>query len=416
VLSGLITGRNQGGPSVGAAAAYGSIPIRPGLVARIRESLANGRDPIFVDLGATGELAVARVRILLLCILLTIQILPGTTTEIRRVTLPLNIVALVIAFLVYILASRRPQPWLEGFGSSAADVTLVSCGLAAFLLLDQPHTAVNSGTLFELYFLAIGCASLRYNPQACALTGLLAVVQYGTIVVYTAGRWNLNDVRYAPFKLGMFDWSTQGMRLILLAGAALVSALIVLRAQSLRQISTIDVLSGAATRRAFDERLEAEASRARRNYRPLAIALIDIDNFKQVNDTRGHATGDAVLRAVAGMFLESLRPSDMVARFGGDEFALLLPETTADLVMDRLERLRAAVADAGVLPAGDRSRKPVQVTLSIGVANWPDDGQRIHLVLAAADARLYEAKRRGRNRIVGPAQHAVLHEVGAENA
>ncbi|MBI1959634.1 MAG: hypothetical protein HYS36_10480, partial [Candidatus Rokubacteria bacterium] len=74
MLSGLITGRNQGGPSVGAAAAYGSIPIRPGLVARLRESLANGRDPIFVDLGATGELAVARVRILLLCILLTIQI------------------------------------------------------------------------------------------------------------------------------------------------------------------------------------------------------------------------------------------------------------------------------------------------------------------------------------------------------
>jgi len=415
VLSGLITGWNHGEPSAGAVAAYGSIPVRPGLVARIRESLADRRDPIFVDLGATGELAVARVRILLLCILLTIQILPGTTTEIRRVTLPLNIVALVIALLVHFLASRRPQPWLEGFGSSAADVTLVSCGLAAFLLLDQPHTAVNSGTLFELYFLAIGCASLRYNPQACALTGLLAVVQYGTIVVYTAGRWNLNDVRYAPFKLGMFDWSTQGMRLILLAGAALVSALIVLRAQSLRHLSTIDVLSGAATRRAFDERLQAEASRARRSYRPLTIALIDIDNFKQVNDTRGHATGDAVLRAVAGIFLHSLRPSDVVARFGGDEFALLLPETTAELVMDRLERLRAAVADAGVLPAGDRSGKPVQVTLSIGVANWPDDGPRIHLVLAAADARLYEAKRRGRNRIVGPAQDAELREVGAEN-
>jgi diguanylate cyclase (GGDEF)-like protein len=84
--------------------------------------------------------------------------------------------------------------------------------------------------------------------------------------------------------------------------------------------------------------------------------------------------------------------------------------------MDRLERLRAAVADAGVLAPGDRSGKPLRVTLSIGVANWPDDGPRIHLVLAAADARLYEAKQRGRNRIVGPAPHAVLHEVGAENA
>ncbi|MBI2526564.1 MAG: GGDEF domain-containing protein [Candidatus Rokubacteria bacterium] len=398
------------------AAAPGARAVRRGPFGRIRENLADSRDPIFVGLGASGELLAARVRILLLCVLLAIQLVPGTAADIRLVTLPLNVVALIVAFLFYRVASRRPRPWLEGSASSAADVTLVSCGLAAFLLLDQPHTAVNSGTLFELYFLAIGCASLRYNPQACALTGLLAVAQYGAIVVYAAARWNLNDARYAPFKLGMFDWSTQGMRLILMAGAALVSALIVLRAKNLHHLSTTDLLSGAASRRAFDERLEAEASRARRNGRPFTLALIDVDNFKQVNDTRGHATGDAVLRAVAAIFVRSLRPSDMVARFGGDEFALLLPETSAELVMDRLERLRAEVAASRIRPSGDRSGKPVQVTLSIGAASWPDDGPLVPLVLAAADARLYEAKRRGRNRLVGPAPHEELREPSPRDA
>jgi len=416
VLSWVVKELNRVEPPAGAVAAAGTVAGRPGLFARIREGLADRRDPMFAGLGASGELSVARVRILLLCVLLAIQLVPGTAADIRLVTLPLNVVALIVAFLFHLVASRRPQPWLEGFASSAADVTLVSCSLAAFLLLDQPHTAVNNGTLFELYFLAIGCASLRYNPQACALTGLLAVAQYGTIVVYAAARWNLNDARYAPFKLGMFDWSTQGMRLILIGGAALVSALIVLRAQGLRQMSTTDLLSGAASRRAFDERLEAEASRARRNCRPLTVALIDVDNFKRVNDTRGHATGDAVLRAVAAIFLRALRPSDMVARFGGDEFALLLPETSAELVMDRLERLRAEVAAARIRPSGDRSGKPVQVTLSIGVANWPDDGPLMPLVLAAADARLYEAKRRGRDRIMGPAQHAGPREPNPPDA
>src|SRR5439155_17418185 len=122
----------------------------------------------------------------------------------RAVTRPLTLVALVLAFLFYLLAWRQPRPWMEGFASSGVDVTLVSCGLAAFLLLDRPHVAVNGTTMFEVYFLVIGCASLRYNPQACAWTGLLAIGQYAALVFYAVGRWNLNDERYAPFRYGMF--------------------------------------------------------------------------------------------------------------------------------------------------------------------------------------------------------------------
>lgn len=365
------------------------------------EGLKDNREPFLIDSGAGGELAAARVRILLLVILLGIQFVPGISAEARRVTLPLNIVALVLAVLFFYLAWRLPRPWMEGLASSAADVTLVSCGLAAFLLLDQPHAAVNSWTLFEVYFLAIACASLRYNPQACALTGLLAVAQYAGIVAYAAARWNLNDARFYPFRYGMFDWHTQALRMVLLGAAGLVSALIVLRVQRLRYLSDTDRLTGALNRRGFDQQLAAELSRARRHRRPFAVALLDIDGLRRVNTSAGHARGNAVLASVGALLRRSVRDGDAVGRFGGDEFALLLPETTTELVMGRLEGFCDAAARAGIIALTGKKETAAGVTLSIGVASWPDDGQQIEHVMATVTERLRAAKERGGGRIVG---------------
>lgn len=382
--------------------AGGAVPSSvTALRARMLAGLADQRAPLFIDSGAGGELLVARVRILLLVILLWIQLVPAVSVETRRVTLPLNVVALVLALLFYSLASRLPRPWMDGFASSAADVTLVSCGLSAFLLLDQPHAAVNNWTLFEVYFLATACASLRYNAQACALAGLLAVAEYAAIVAYAAARWNLNDARYVPFKYGMFDWHIQGLRLILLAAAGLVSALIVLRTQRLRHLSDTDRITGAATRPAFEQQLAAEASRGRRHGRPFAVALVGIDGLRRVNTTGGHAKGNAVLQSVASLLRRSVREADTVARFGGDEFALLLPETTAELVVGRLENFCEAAARAGIIPRGGRKDEATGVTLSIGVASWPDDGQQIDDVMATVNDRLRAATERGGSRIVG---------------
>ena len=375
--------------------------FRSDVAARLRGVVDHG-DVGTATLAISGEILVARVRLLLVALLLAMQMLPGTDSDTRRVTLPLTVVALVVAALFHHLAGRRPRPWLQGFASSAVDVTMVSCGLAAFLVLDQPHVALNNHTLFELYFIAIACAGLRYNPQACAMTGLLALAQYGAIVAYGATRWSLNDARYAPFREGMVDLSAQGARLMILAAAAVVSAIIVLRAQSLREISHTDRLTGLANRRAFDDRLGLEGERARRYGRPFAVALIDVDHFKRINDTFGHAQGDLALRAVAGVIERAHRATDVAARVGGDEFALLLPETTAELVMARIEALRRQIGDAQILEASGAVLGPDRVTVSIGVANWPDDGEAPETVLATADARLYEAKRLGRDCAVGP--------------
>jgi len=357
------------------------------------------RDQLFIDAAISGELLVARVRIVLLLMLFLIQLIPGAEPDYRRVALPLNGLALGLALGFHMLALRVARPWL-GFLSSGADVTLVSIGLAAFLFFDQPLTAVNSRSIFEVYFLAIGCASLRYNWRVCVLTGVLAVGEYAAIVGYAVTHWSLNDARFAPFKAGTFDWNIVGARFVLLAAAAVLSAFIVVRSRRLQQMSAIDRLTGVFNRNSFDQQLTEESDRSRRYARPFAVAILDVDHFKRFNDTHGHAGGDVVLRTVAQTLRRSVRKSDIVARYGGEEFALILPETTAELVVGKLEVLRRAVADARI-SIGKR-RRTVGVTVSIGVASWPDDGASTDDVVACADERLYEAKRRGRDRTVGP--------------
>jgi diguanylate cyclase (GGDEF)-like protein len=175
-------------------------------------------------------------------------------------------------------------------------------------------------------------------------------------------------------------------------------------AQLARQ-SAEDPLTGLANRRSLDARLAAEWAAVRSggsaHGRRLSLALIDVDEFKQVNDRWSHAMGDAVLRAVARRLREFCRESDFVARYGGEEFALLLPATDVDGAQVLCEKLRATLAahDWNALAPG------LRVTVSIGVAD--DAGAAdVESLLAAADAQLYEAKRGGRNQVRAPLQAA----------
>jgi diguanylate cyclase (GGDEF)-like protein len=142
-----------------------------------------------------------------------------------------------------------------------------------------------------------------------------------------------------------------------------------------------------------------EEMRAERYSRPLAIAMIDIDHFKQFNDTYGHASGDEALRVASRAIRNCVRRTDLVARYGGEEFVVAFLETDGTSAAQKAEDIRRAVEAQRVLLKG--SRGVTNITVSIGVACWPDDGDAIRAIIEQADARLYRAKQAGRNRVVG---------------
>jgi diguanylate cyclase (GGDEF)-like protein len=347
------------------------------------------RDRMLVDAGADGERLVARIRILLLCLLLLVQAVPSPDPLDNLVGFSLNVLALAAAFGIFFLAAYRYRPWLA-FASSGIDVSLVTLGLVGFFVVGKPETAVNSKVVFELYFLAIGCASLRYDWRICAMSGALAVAQYSAIVAYA---WRLYGVGAQP----AFGWNVQVGRVIVLIAAALISVAAVLRAQRLRLLSITDRLTGVANRGFFDQRLAEEESRARRYGHPFAIAIVDVDYFKRFNDTYGHVAGDRALQTLAETLRSSVRRSDVVARYGGEEFALILPETGLEEAAHKIELIRRLVTAAEV--AVD-ARRMAKLDISGGVAEFPRDGGDARSVLAAADARLYEAKHAGRGRVI----------------
>jgi diguanylate cyclase (GGDEF)-like protein len=164
------------------------------------------------------------------------------------------------------------------------------------------------------------------------------------------------------------------------------------RERELLRLAATDPLTGLANRRAFFEALETEVARSRRYGRPLALLMADVDGLKAANDSGGHVAGDKLLAALASILRDGVRGVDLPARYGGDEFIVLMPETTLEGAAVAAERLRAAVA-AQSFDDG------VALTVSIGVAATPPveaDGDRL---VAEADAALYRAKNAGGNAI-----------------
>lgn len=165
--------------------------------------------------------------------------------------------------------------------------------------------------------------------------------------------------------------------------------------EQLREQALCDPLTGLYNRRYLDEFFNRELARAQRERAPMALALIDLDHFKRLNDEHGHLIGDDVLKGVAQHLLENLRSSDAVFRIGGEEFLLILPGADAREAHKRLEAICSGLAATPVVTRDGRHK----VTLSAGLAFWSVQRQGLDELLQAADAALYEAKRRGRNRV-----------------
>ena len=163
-------------------------------------------------------------------------------------------------------------------------------------------------------------------------------------------------------------------------------------------MAVTDTLTGAYNRRYFDVHIQAQQERAARAGKPISLLMIDIDHFKQVNDTRGHQVGDEVLVEVVQRVTGSLRGFDMVARLGGEEFVVVMPDAGAEGALAVAERLRQGV-DASPVPVAGQD-DGIAVTVSIGVATSPDGTTEGLALLERADQAMYEAKKAGRNRVV----------------
>ena len=366
-----------------------------------RHRLLAPPDEIEVETGARGELLVARIRLWIVLLLAPIPLLNALEHPHWEnwVGAGLIAVALVLAFNIH--AAVRNDPKTPGIGivSTAADVTLISLALATFLVYGEPLTATNSMVVFETYFLAIMATALRHDARLSLLAGALAVVEYAILVTLAVTLFDLLGPGVFSERYGSFSWGTQISRVVLLAVAAAIATIVVVRQSDLLHRSSVDSLTGLYNRGALLERLETEATRSRRHRHPLSVAIIDIDHFKQINDGYGHAAGDEALVQFADSLRHEFRKTDLVARLGGEEFVVMMPETTPENATNKLERYVSYVAGRsfGLLRRGTELR----MTVSAGVAGVPNDVDDPGRLLEVADARLLLAKRSGRNRVVG---------------
>ncbi len=170
--------------------------------------------------------------------------------------------------------------------------------------------------------------------------------------------------------------------------------------QELMHQALRDSLTGLSNRRAFMQSAEVELSRASRHNTPVCMVLCDVDKFKKINDTHGHAAGDEVLKHLSKILTDIFRKEDVIGRIGGEEFAFLLPETTSEQALKLMEKIRLKIQNSPCV-IEDETRRPLSLecTASFGVALRHNQAEKLDALLARADAALYEAKENGRNQV-----------------
>jgi diguanylate cyclase (GGDEF)-like protein len=272
------------------------------------------------------------------------------------------------------------RPWCATY--SVTWTALSAFGVGAVAALDL---GLNS-PLLVLLFLPLIFGTLMFTPKAATICGLSTLVA----------------VALVPLADGRLD-SSAGRAFLLFAALAGASALTVAASINRRRIvqygerlqaaladmAAIDELTGCAVRRVLRQRLEEEIARSVRNHSPLSLLIIDVDQFKSVNDAYGHVVGDHVLASIGSVLRQNSRSFDLAGRFGGDEFVLLLPDTDISGAVEVAERIRQDLPAAAEVP----------VTLSIGVGGLDRSAPTAEHLLDDADFALYQVKRGGRDAI-----------------
>ena len=299
-------------------------------------------------------------------------------------------VMFVVALAELLLIRHAPR-WIN-IASCLFDVTLLNLMNVALALTGSPLAVTNSRAFFAVTILVLSLTCLRQDARLTLATGIVAIAEYAAIVLWIVARFDLDRPGLNRSLFGAFVWSNQLTRFALLAVATAINVAIINTSRQYWRDSVHDALTGLVNRRYAEKRLEEALAAARRTGHGLVLALADVDRFKQINDVFGHAAGDRVLCTIADALQHEFRSSDVLARFGGDEFFILFPEGDVETELARLAQFHATL----------KVSDPVATTMSIGVAAWPADGNSATELFAAADKRLYAAKEGGRGRIMLP--------------
>lgn len=295
---------------------------------------------------------------------------------------------------------------IEFGGGTAPRLLLFAPGLLVFLLL-IPLSENYAGTTFLMssalvvLFCAVAVAALRYGPGGGPGRWILAVACFASTVmlIVRAAQIGLNPEIYTSVYVGSHIQSVTFIALFASTIVVPVGFLLMHRERdevSLHKLATVDALTGLFNRRAFMDLAGREIARVRRLKSPYAVLMLDLDLFKRVNDDYGHQAGDQVLADFAAVAMHSVRTEDLVGRYGGEEFCILLPGAAMPQAMVIAERLRMAVSQR---PLGNLPRI---TTVSIGVAACSEaSAVSLDAAINRADEALYRAKHEGRDRVVG---------------
>lgn len=366
-------------------------------------------EQFLLDAGKDGELVIARIRIAVTGGLLLVPIAGDIEAvragrELHWIGFLVTLAAFALSWGIFFMVSRdRRQRWLP-LATSLFDVSFITLTQLLYAVLVNPMVLLNNRLTFDTYFVALVGTCLRFDRRIALTAGLVTIAQFVLSVVWVANHYDVAAIGDVA-GYGRFQWSDQFSRVVLLAAVTGINVFIVSGLQQQRRLSNADALTGAFNRRFLEHYLRHELARASRHKSALAVAMVDVDRFKLLNDAYGHAAGDRVLKHIAQVLETSVRRTDLVARYGGEEFVVVLPESNAAQAMMRMERIRESI-EAGALPLDKHKARnslpSVKVTISVGIASWPHDGQAETELIASADRRMYEAKQKGRNLVVGP--------------
>jgi len=234
---------------------------------------------------------------------------------------------------------------------------------------------------------------LRARIPTIVVLAAAAVVMVARAVIADRAPFPLGSGPLDPLILAVFSWTI--LAFVLFSGILFLAMTMERREAEQRGFAMSDPLTGLLNRRAFADFTQRLSRRAAGRRGPVAMLVLDIDNFKQVNDRFGHEAGDRMLKAFADMAEGTVRPTDQLFRMGGEEFCFVLPDTVLPDAIAVAERLRRAFEIIAI----DTMRGPAATTVSIGIAAAPT-ALDVEVLFAAADAAAYEAKARGRNRVV----------------